>query len=76
MARVLSQCSPTGVWPVPGIFQFLQEKGKVSPREMYRVFNMGIGLVIMTPADVDLAQQGGVLIGEVTEGEGKVALPF
>ena len=31
-------------WPVPEIFQILQKKGRISDREMYRTFNMGIGL--------------------------------
>ncbi|MCU0285591.1 MAG: phosphoribosylformylglycinamidine cyclo-ligase [Acidobacteria bacterium] len=33
-------------WPVPGIFTFLCEKGNVSIEERYRVFNMGIGMVL------------------------------
>ena len=34
-------------WPVPKIFQIIQKKGKISDREMYRTFNMGIGLVLV-----------------------------
>jgi len=34
------------VWPVPGIFEFLCEQGKVDKHERYRVFNMGIGMVL------------------------------
>ncbi len=37
-------------WTVPALFQFLQEQGRVDREEMYRVFNMGIGMVIMVPA--------------------------
>ncbi|MEE9325424.1 MAG: phosphoribosylformylglycinamidine cyclo-ligase [Dehalococcoidia bacterium] len=38
-------------WAVPPIFSLIQERGKVSEREMYRVFNMGIGMaVIASPA--------------------------
>src|SRR5881396_3328865 len=33
-----------GSWPVPLIFRFLFEKGKVEREEMLRVFNMGIGM--------------------------------
>ena len=33
-------------WRVPEIFSWLQEKGKISEDEMFKVFNMGIGLVI------------------------------
>jgi phosphoribosylformylglycinamidine cyclo-ligase len=35
------------VWPVPPIFRFLVDAGKVSTEERYRVFNMGIGLVLI-----------------------------
>jgi phosphoribosylformylglycinamidine cyclo-ligase len=35
------------VWPIPPIFQFLVDAGKVSEQERYRVFNMGIGLVLI-----------------------------
>jgi phosphoribosylformylglycinamidine cyclo-ligase len=34
-------------WPVPKIFQMLQKKGKISLPEMYRTFNMGIGMAIV-----------------------------
>ena len=34
-----------GSWPVPPIFNFLEEKGEVPRSEMYRTFNMGIGLL-------------------------------
>ncbi len=36
-----------GSWPVPPIFEFLKEKGKIPDDEMYRVFNMGIGMVVV-----------------------------
>ncbi len=34
-------------WPVPKIFQIIQKKGRISDREMYRTFNMGIGLAFV-----------------------------
>jgi phosphoribosylformylglycinamidine cyclo-ligase len=34
-------------WPVPPIFDFLQKKGNVNREEMYRTFNMGIGLMVI-----------------------------
>ncbi len=34
-------------WPVPEIFQIIQKKGKIGNREMYRTFNMGIGLALV-----------------------------
>ncbi len=35
-----------GSWPVHGIFSLIQRAGAVPDREMYRTFNMGIGLVL------------------------------
>ncbi|HOJ51373.1 MAG TPA: phosphoribosylformylglycinamidine cyclo-ligase [Syntrophales bacterium] len=41
-----------GTWPIPPIFTHLQEWGKVEEKEMYRVFNMGIGMMlIVKPED-------------------------
>ena len=37
-------------WKVPRVFQFIQEHGKISQAEMYRVFNMGIGFVLVVRA--------------------------
>ncbi len=43
-------------WKVPPVFAFLQEAGGVDREEMYRVFNMGIGMVIVVrKADADKA---------------------
>ncbi|WP_447972742.1 phosphoribosylformylglycinamidine cyclo-ligase [Nitrospira sp. Kam-Ns4a] len=43
-----------GAWPVPPIFRVVQKVGRVDEEEMYRVFNMGIGLVlVVAPEDVD-----------------------
>jgi phosphoribosylformylglycinamidine cyclo-ligase len=39
-----------GAWPVPPIFDLIQEAGQVSDDEMYHVFNMGLGmLVVVSP---------------------------
>ena len=35
-----------GSWPVPDLFHFLQETGEVETEEMFRVFNMGIGMIL------------------------------
>jgi len=40
-------------WTVPPIFQLIQQQGNVAQDEMYRVFNMGIGMVVIcSPDDV------------------------
>jgi phosphoribosylformylglycinamidine cyclo-ligase len=36
-------------WNVPTIFKFIERQGKVERDEMYRVFNMGIGFVVIIP---------------------------
>jgi len=36
-----------GSWPVPRIFGLIQERGGVSDREMYRTFNMGVGMAVV-----------------------------
>ena len=38
-------------WTVPPLFQALSRLGQVERGEMYRVFNMGIGLILVVPAD-------------------------
>ncbi len=38
-----------GDWPVPAIFGAIQERGRIDRDEMYRVFNMGIGMVLILP---------------------------
>ena len=36
-----------GSWEIPEIFYFLQEHGRISTEEMFRVFNMGVGMVLV-----------------------------
>jgi len=68
-----------GRWPVPPIFQLIQQRGDISTEEMYRVFNMGIGMiVIVAPQDARAVQESigeeTWLIGELVPGEKKVTL--
>lgn len=63
-----------GSWPEPPIFGLIQRLGKIADDEMFRVFNMGLGmLVVVSPADIPLAQAalpGGVyVVGEVVAGQ-------
>jgi len=46
-------------WTVPGIFSFLQKNGKIPDAEMYRTFNMGIGMMAIVDDDIveDVLQQ-------------------
>ena len=40
-----------GKWLIPPIFQLIQQRGNVDQPEMYRVFNMGIGMVLIGSRD-------------------------
>jgi len=42
-------------WPIPPIFSHIQKFGHVEEDEMYRVFNMGIGFVLVVSADQEQA---------------------
>ncbi len=35
--------------PTPGVFQIIQKNGRISDREMYRTFNMGVGFILICP---------------------------
>ena len=67
-------------WEVPRIFGEIQRLGQVSDDEMRRVFNLGIGMVVVVPGDdahrtLDVLRTEGhraVVIGEVTAGHGQV----
>ncbi len=62
-------------WMVLPIFQLIQQRGNVDRQEMYRVFNMGIGMVIIcSPSDVSQITQTlpeAKVIGEVVKQKGK-----
>ncbi len=38
-------------WKIPPIFPLIQKKGNVDDREMYRVFNMGVGMMVVCSAE-------------------------
>jgi phosphoribosylformylglycinamidine cyclo-ligase len=68
----------TESWEIPPLFRVLQGGGRVETEEMFRVFNMGVGMVAIAPPDDaqnvadELAAGGDVswVLGEVVEGEG------
>ena len=62
-----------GTWEIPPIFPFLQAKGDVEAPEMYRVFNMGIGMVVIVAPDaVDVALESLNASGESTYRIGEI----
>jgi len=63
-----------GSWDILPIFKFIQQKGAIEETEMYRVFNMGIGMTIVCSSQ-EATKIGKVLpqakvIGEVIKAEG------
>lgn len=80
--RILPEATCVAIqktWPEPPLFSFLVEAGKVSEIERYRVFNMGIGMVlIIAKGDLrrveeilDSRQETYHLIGQVVENNGQ-----
>jgi phosphoribosylformylglycinamidine cyclo-ligase len=69
-----------GSWPVPPVFGYISDKGSVSGVEMYRVFNMGMGMLVV----VGKSESGAVpkeventpvyKVGEVIAGDGTVEI--
>jgi phosphoribosylformylglycinamidine cyclo-ligase len=68
-------------WHVPPLFEHLQELGSVDRDEMFRTFNMGIGLIAVIPAEklkrakaiLNRANERHCVIGRVVRGERKVS---
>ena len=62
-------------WAIPPIFQLIQQRGNVARSEMYRVFNMGIGMVVICSPDnvnqLTKALPEAHIIGEVVKQVGK-----
>lgn len=60
-------------WEVPPVFRVIQELGRIAESEMYRVFNMGVGMAVVVEADdvhkvMELCSEAGIgsfVVGEV-----------
>ena len=69
-----------GSWDIPEIFDFLQKTGNISEHDMYNVFNMGIGMILVVDEkDVEKTMEilkdnseNPSVIGTVTDNEGIV----
>lgn len=67
-------------WPVHDIFQWISQRGGVEEEEMFRVFNMGLGLLIVIDSDdvdrsLEVLKEVGekpFLVGRILSGQGKV----
>ena len=82
LPRVLPQGTTAVIerssWEVPPIFRWLAQNGRIAEAEMFRTFNMGIGLIVVTARDRadallgELSARGGRdsrVIGELVPGE-------
>ena len=69
-----------GSWEVPPVFKWIQKEGNVPEEEMFRTFNMGIGLILVVPPKekdktVEILEELGekfFVIGELAKGEKSV----
>jgi phosphoribosylformylglycinamidine cyclo-ligase len=72
----------TASWELPSLFRVLEEAGRVERAEMFRAFNQGVGMIVITDtsgaaAVRDLAAKAGVdswVIGHTRPGSGRVHL--
>ena len=70
-----------GSWPMPPVFNLIQETGHIAASEMLRTFNMGVGLAAVVArteagavmADLSARGETSYLIGEVVEGKREVS---
>jgi phosphoribosylaminoimidazole synthetase len=68
-----------GSWPMLPIFQLIQRRGNIDLQEMYRVFNMGLGMIAVVARDDVLSVQAAIpeetyVIGRLVPGDKKVVL--
>lgn len=71
-----------GTWPVPRIFRTIQQRGQIENFEMFRTFNMGVGMVVIlsprsSPSALTLLTKLGLkawVIGELIPGKNGVSI--
>ena len=66
-----------GSWPELPVFGLMQKLGNVSDKEMFRTFNMGIGIVVVVAqgeADSVAHTLGAFNVGKVANGSGTVKI--
>ncbi len=64
-------------WKIPMLFELIQHGGQVPEKEMYQVFNMGIGMVLIVPAALAgeaVRLTNGIVIGAVVKGAKDVVI--
>lgn len=68
-----------GSWPVPPIFHLIQREGHIQEEEMARTFNLGLGMLVIVPAEqTDAARrllgEGAWRVGEIISENGGAAV--
>lgn len=66
-------------WPVAPLFQLIQKRGQISTDEMFRVFNMGLGMLIIASAKdaqrvQELINEPTYIVGELTASQHEIVL--
>jgi phosphoribosylformylglycinamidine cyclo-ligase len=80
LPRTVAAVIETRSWPVLPIFDHLQQLGNVSQDEMFRTFNMGLGMLLVVPAKkfkkaqtvLERAGEKAYTVGRIVKGERKV----
>jgi phosphoribosylformylglycinamidine cyclo-ligase len=82
MVRILPRNTKARIfldrWETDPIFRAIQDAGRVSSQEMYRVFNMGLGMLLVVPSEVshkvvdEIRSQGhhAHIVGQIEQGKG------
>ncbi len=82
MPSSLDAVVETSSWEIPAVFTALENAAHIPPAEMFRVFNMGVGMVVIAaPSEADeiigsarVAGVVGWVLGHVKPGSGKVVI--
>jgi phosphoribosylformylglycinamidine cyclo-ligase len=82
LTRILpSDCGAAlrkSLWRVPDVFRLIADAGPVDEQEMFKVFNMGLGMLLVCPASslpaVLKHTKGSRVVGEIVGGNGEVVI--
>jgi phosphoribosylformylglycinamidine cyclo-ligase len=82
LSRILPDGLSAGLrralWKVPPIFSLISDTGPVEDKEMLRVFNMGLGMILVTPRKhlprVLEHTRASRVVGEICDGNGEVVI--
>ncbi|MBI5390075.1 phosphoribosylformylglycinamidine cyclo-ligase [Candidatus Woesearchaeota archaeon] len=78
LPKTMDAMVKTSAWEIPDFFTFLQETGRIADDEMFSVFNMGIGMIlVVAKKDVATVQKklpASMVLGEIVAGKGEVKL--